>query len=61
LFLENGEERRVDGVRSFLGRPFDLEVEAAFEVGVILDGTPGLAAAKRDGLRRSSALQSGEQ
>jgi len=30
LFLEDGEERWVGGVGSFLGSPFDLEVEVAF-------------------------------
>jgi hypothetical protein len=44
LFLEDGEEGRVGGVRSFFWGPFDLEVEVAFEVGVILDGAACLAA-----------------
>jgi hypothetical protein len=30
LLLEDGEERWVVGVGSFLGSPFDLEVEVAF-------------------------------
>lgn len=44
LFLEHGVERRIDGVWSFLASPFDLEVEAAFEIGVVLDGATCLAA-----------------
>lgn len=48
LFLENGKQRWVSGVGSFLGSPLDLKVEVAVEVGVVLDRTASLAA-KRGG------------
>ena len=48
LFLKNNEERWVGGVGSFIGSPFDVEVEVPFEVGVVFDGTASLAA-KRGG------------
>ena len=38
LFLEHGEERRVGGVLSFFGSPFDLEVEVALKACMVLDG-----------------------
>ena len=47
LFLENGVERRLDGVWSFLASPFDLEVEAVLEAGMVLDGTAPGGVARR--------------
>jgi len=42
LFLQDGKERGIGGVGSFLGRPLDLEVEVSFESSVVLDGTASL-------------------